>query len=201
MQVNKAARGNSDVFFYDLAHRLPSAARLARHPGVPSAAATLGFPTTAALQAAAASHPELVPLLSEFCLTPSGDTPTRRGFVEALLLGCVPVVFHDLTRSAYPWYLSPAEVNETTVLLDADSLGGGRMALLEPRLRRLKPRLPAMRAAIARVATRLQWATADLTEAEHAALGPDALDVALWGISTSQPRSQPQPQPRSSDAH
>ncbi|KAM0755340.1 hypothetical protein T439DRAFT_351134 [Meredithblackwellia eburnea MCA 4105] len=32
-------------------------------------------------------------LNSTFCLEPPGDSPTRRGFFEALLLGCIPVVF------------------------------------------------------------------------------------------------------------
>lgn len=30
---------------------------------------------------------------SKFCLQPPGDSPTRRGFYDSILLGCVPVIF------------------------------------------------------------------------------------------------------------
>jgi hypothetical protein len=30
---------------------------------------------------------------SEFCLQPPGDSPTRRSFFDAMLVGCIPVIF------------------------------------------------------------------------------------------------------------
>lgn len=30
---------------------------------------------------------------SEFCLQPPGDSPTRRSFFDAMLAGCIPVIF------------------------------------------------------------------------------------------------------------
>ena len=30
---------------------------------------------------------------AEFCLMPGGDTPTRQGVMDALLVGCIPVFF------------------------------------------------------------------------------------------------------------
>jgi hypothetical protein len=50
-------------------------------------------------------------------------------------------------------------------------------------LRALRPRVPAMQAAIARHATRLQWSYAELGQRDHAEVGPDALDVALWAMT------------------
>lgn len=35
---------------------------------------------------------------SIFCLQPSGDSPTRRGFYDAIQLGCIPVIFR---KSSY----------------------------------------------------------------------------------------------------
>lgn len=228
LQVAKAAMSNREIFFFDLSRRNTSAAALAALPAAAAAAEQLGLLHRGGLAHAVQAAHELVPLLSDFCLTPPGDTPTRRGFIESLLLGCVPVLFHELSRAAYPWcrpfvcaarfsfrrsrpvpgcalasvascremracnsrlngvwqhrYLSPEELEATTVLLHPERLGK-RFERLVPALEGLEARLPAMRAAIARVATRLQWATADLTATEHAALGPDALDVALWHLS------------------
>ncbi|KAL8281043.1 hypothetical protein RQP46_006722 [Phenoliferia psychrophenolica] len=34
---------------------------------------------------------------STFCLQPAGDSPTRKGFWESILLGCIPVVFRRAT--------------------------------------------------------------------------------------------------------
>ena len=37
-------------------------------------------------------------LRSEFCLMPGGDTPTRQGIMDALIVGCIPVFFADCTQ-------------------------------------------------------------------------------------------------------
>ena len=117
-------------------------------------------------------------LLSHFCLTPPGDTPKRRGFVEALLLGCVPVVFADATRASLPGYLSRELLERTTVLMSPDVLRAGGAAVADALAARL-PHAPVMRAAMADIATTLQWSYGEPTAAEAAEVGPDALDVAL----------------------
>ena len=183
MQVHAAAIADESIFIFNLNRRTFSANLLIKHTGVLEAAASLGLPTATDVVEAVAQHTELVPLLSEFCLTPSGDTPTRRGFIEAILLGCVPVVFHNLSRSSYPWHLKDEAMTAGTVLLDENELGGPELPLLAPMLRALRPQLPEMRAALARSAMQLQWAYADLSEAEHAVYGPDALDAALVGMT------------------
>lgn len=40
---------------------------------------------------------------SVFCFQPPGDTVTRRGLFDALLMGCIPVVFPEIGRQ-YSWY-------------------------------------------------------------------------------------------------
>lgn len=43
---------------------------------------------------------------SEFCLQPPGDSPSRRSFVDALLVGCIPGIFQkDAAWSQYVHYL------------------------------------------------------------------------------------------------
>ena len=44
-------------------------------------------------------------LKSVFCLQPIGDLPTRKGLFDAIVFGCIPVVFHPLSASAmYTWH-------------------------------------------------------------------------------------------------
>jgi hypothetical protein len=41
-------------------------------------------------------------LQSVFCLSPGGDFPTRKGFLDAMLSGCIPVTF-ELEAAQYQW--------------------------------------------------------------------------------------------------
>ena len=42
---------------------------------------------------------------SVFCLQPPGDMPTRKSVFDAILSGCIPVLFHPLTaRYMYEWH-------------------------------------------------------------------------------------------------
>lgn len=42
---------------------------------------------------------------SVFCLQPPGDMPTRKSLFDAVLSGCIPVLFHPLTaRLMYEWH-------------------------------------------------------------------------------------------------
>ena len=43
-----------------------------------------------------------------------------------------------------------------------------------------------MQANIARYATRLQYAYSELSKEDHALVGPDALDVALWAMTSDR---------------
>jgi hypothetical protein len=51
-----------------------------------------------------------------FCLEPGGDSPYRKGFYDALLSGCVPVVFGLYNARVAPWFVprgAVVELNET----------------------------------------------------------------------------------------
>lgn len=47
-----------------------------------------------------------IPLSSTFCLMPPGDLPTRKGFFDSLLMGCIPVVCRRLSaHEQWNWNL------------------------------------------------------------------------------------------------
>ncbi|KAL4186575.1 hypothetical protein AMTRI_Chr09g14790 [Amborella trichopoda] len=64
---------------------------------------------------------------SEFCLQPPGDSPTRRSVFDALVAGCIPVVFDPFTAYyQYAWHL-PEERERWSVYLDGKEVREGRV--------------------------------------------------------------------------
>ena len=101
---------------------------------------------------------------SVFCPMPAGDSPSRRGFYEAIQLGCIPVVFRE--RSYGRLLPSSREVNDLsryTVFVDETDVirGLDLVARLEQipeaEVRRLQRNLRE-------VAPKLQWALPDHDE-------------------------------------
>ena len=106
-------------------------------------------------------------LRSEFCLMPSGDTPSRQGIMDALLVGCIPVFFATCVREvlydeAYHPFIPRFErhrfgagrwsvlLNSTRILTDPGQLIAGLEAI-GPNSRR------AMRENIASFLPQLQY--------------------------------------------
>jgi hypothetical protein len=57
---------------------------------------------------------------SVFCLQPPGDMEIRNGIFDALLAGCIPVLFLSHTlHKVYPWYFSAEEEEAITFHLQA----------------------------------------------------------------------------------
>ena len=44
---------------------------------------------------------------STFCLQPPGDAISRKGVVDSVLLGCIPVFFHEDQSTQWPWHFAP----------------------------------------------------------------------------------------------
>ena len=40
-----------------------------------------------------------------FCIQPGGDTPYRKGLYDAILMGCIPVVFGRHNTEVAPWFV------------------------------------------------------------------------------------------------
>jgi hypothetical protein len=172
-------------FNYRLDDRNESMARLAQWPGISNATAALGYHSTADFIEDIHSHPEALCLLSTFCLTPPGDTPTRRGFWDALLMGCVPVVFSELSRR-WPWHLPRAIVPSVSVMVPEADVVAMSGADLARRLQLELPRVASMRAVIADHATSFQYSFGDHGDDDDI-VGPDALDIAISGLILTLP--------------
>ena len=94
---------------------------------------------------------------STFCLQPPGDSPTRKGFFDSILLGCIPVIFRRGTYKRI--WKGQVELEELAVIVDEkellDAEGGDvieRLRLVDEEVVRKK------REAMAMLAERVQYA-------------------------------------------
>ncbi|XP_062216812.1 xyloglucan galactosyltransferase KATAMARI1 homolog [Phragmites australis] len=75
---------------------------------------------------------------TRFCLQPAGDTYTRRSAFDAILAGCVPVLFHPASAyTQYRWHL-PQEYDTYSVLIAEEDVRAGNVSI-EETLRRIPP--------------------------------------------------------------
>lgn len=58
---------------------------------------------------------------STFCLMPVGDACTRKATMDALLLGCIPVIFHPCQALQWPWHWG-GWVRDATVFVDLNDV-------------------------------------------------------------------------------
>jgi hypothetical protein len=49
---------------------------------------------------------------AKFCPAPPGDSITRKSIFDALIAGCIPVIFARASMSQYLWYFPKEEVRE-----------------------------------------------------------------------------------------
>jgi Exostosin family len=180
-QVQVACTKDPECFNYDLRDRVGTRRRLKKRKGMSALAKNLGYAQLPGYLSDAMYYLEAIYMASDFCLTPPGDTPKRRGFLDAIMALCIPVVFTEHTRE-YPWFLSNEDLAAGTVLIDKHEFLGNNAAMSQ-KLRDLRPKVPRMRAALARVVTSLQWSYSDLGEEDHEAVGPDAWDIAMYRLA------------------
>ncbi|GAA6015564.1 hypothetical protein JCM10207_008127 [Rhodosporidiobolus poonsookiae] len=98
-----------------------------------------------------------------FCPQPAGDSPSRRAIYEALLLGCIPVIFRE--RSYGRLFPSSPDINDMsryTVYIDENDLINGVGPSLVDRLAAISPvKIRQMQRHIHKIAPKLQWALPD----------------------------------------
>lgn len=61
-----------------------------------------------------------------FCLQPSGDSPTRKSFYDAILSGCIPVIFHIKNKSVKYPFDTWLDYSRFTVQLNESDIYAGR---------------------------------------------------------------------------
>ena len=67
---------------------------------------------------------------SVFCLQPVGDGVSRAAMIDAVLLGCIPVLFHPGQRQQWPWHWA-GWVQQATVQLDLASVVSDMLNVVE----------------------------------------------------------------------
>ena len=92
-----------------------------------------------------------------FCLQPAGDSISRKGMVDSLLLGCIPVLFYRGQREMWPWHWG-GWVQNATVLLTSRQWDFARQLRAMP-----LPRIQQMQRTIRRYGHRLTYAPAEVS--------------------------------------
>eukprot|EP00966_Prymnesium_polylepis_P217017 5022935-Prymnesium_polylepis.1 len=164
-----------------------------QHANARNASSVATKPQHVQQQAPAVRHAAIIDAYntSTFCLQPPGDTPTRKGVVDSLLLGCIPVLFDPLQREQWPWHWGSWAPN-ASVLLNGTVASSGRLDVFDALRAIPAARVRAMQEAIRAHAHVMQYATTE-TAVMHAmhvvsARFEDAFDVLIrraWERSRS----------------
>mmetsp|Transcript_47433 Transcript_47433/g.78694 ORF Transcript_47433/g.78694 Transcript_47433/m.78694 type:complete len:535 (+) Transcript_47433:435-2039(+) len=119
-------------------------------------------------------------MASTFCINPPGDSPTRKGLFDSLVLGCIPVVFTEESLRRYHFHLP--FWRSVSVLVTTDQLFAEGFNLFdylqaytvnEPLALKQKQR------AIQRAAYSLQYSLQPAWGSER---GPDAFDLIIQNL-------------------
>lgn len=119
-----------------------------------------------------------------FCLQPMGESVSSKSTIDALLLGCIPVLFHDGQRQQWPWHVG-SWFARASVLLDGAAVARGELNALAE-LRRIEPSaVLAMRRTIAEHAHCVHYRAGGrhVREAGTLASEPDAFGIAMLGLA------------------
>eukprot|EP00928_Gymnodinium_smaydae_P086608 TRINITY_DN7089_c0_g1_i1.p1 TRINITY_DN7089_c0_g1~~TRINITY_DN7089_c0_g1_i1.p1 ORF type:complete len:560 (+),score=106.29 TRINITY_DN7089_c0_g1_i1:115-1794(+) len=124
---------------------------------------------------------------STFCVNLPGDSPTRKGIFDALVLGCIPVITKDLSVSGYSWHLD--DWNSAVLMLPNTSFveGGRNFVDLLAMLEKMHPdEILKRQRAIRSLGYSLQYSLkANRGVGSH---GPDAFQVIMKKMSEEAER-------------
>jgi len=151
-----------------------------RWPGIPS-------PAELSVRGAQMVDIAMTYWQSVFCLQPIGDGVSRAGIIDALLLGCIPVLLHPGQVEQWAWQWGDW-VKNATVLFDFDQVLGGAVDPIAELLELSEDRVAALQDTIAKHAHTMHYS---LRSSSKQTMGtgltetlqdlPDALDVTLHG--------------------
>lgn len=120
---------------------------------------------------------------STFCLQPGGDSISRKGMVDSLLLGCIPVLFHEGQKHQWPWHWG-SWVRDATVTLNQSLVRSRELDAIQYLAKMPTAKVHALQVAIRKHAHRLHYAaidTANLPAGLRGWASPDAFEVILEG--------------------
>ncbi|KAL8276535.1 hypothetical protein RQP46_011083 [Phenoliferia psychrophenolica] len=127
-------------------------------------------------------------LHSTFCLQPPGDSATRKGFFESVLLGCIPVVFRAATyakvfrESGIEWS------EEVAFVVDGEAFVKGQRDIVEILAAVSPDEVERRRKEIVRVAKRVQYGVPK--EGEVEGWGGDAFGMLLKRLESIKARGE-----------
>ena len=108
-----------------------------------------------------------------FSLQPAGDDPARKGIIDSVTSGCIPVLFYPQQRQLWPLHWGDW-VADATVLLPAGAVLNGSLDVLSE-LRAIPPsRVARMQEALRHHAHKLHYAFVGSSDATG-----DALEISL----------------------
>ena len=133
---------------------------------------------------------------STFCLQPGGDSPSRKGVLDAVTLGCIPVFFQPAAAALWPWHWGAWGRNASVVLPWPQGAAEDSVALLQ---RIEGSAIAAMRRSLAEHAHCLHYAAPPRAAGGDVTAGmigsaADAFDVILagsWRRSAATPSQAP----------
>ncbi|KAL5728220.1 putative xyloglucan galactosyltransferase gt19 [Ranunculus cassubicifolius] len=71
-------------------------------------------------------------LQASFCLQPPGETPTRRSTFDAILAGCIPVFFEELSAKVqFGWHLPEDQYDEFSVFIPKEEVVSKGLRILD----------------------------------------------------------------------
>jgi uncharacterized membrane protein YgcG len=94
-----------------------------------------------------------------FCLCPPGDDPARKAVFDAIVSGCIPVIFEVATLyNQYPWHIGEDAALDISVYIPGGALRSGKLRFMDV-LRQIPPDVIRKKQwALAQVAPRIQYA-------------------------------------------
>ena len=110
---------------------------------------------------------------STFSLQPAGDDPARKGLIDSVTCGCVPVVFQEQQQQLWPHHWA-AWVREATVRLPMDAVLNGTLDVLAALRAIPQRRIARMQQVLRANAHRLHYALVGARDAAG-----DALEITL----------------------
>jgi hypothetical protein len=112
-----------------------------------------------------------------FCLQPPGDAVSRKGVADALVLGCIPVQFHEGMAEQWPWHWGEWQ-RASSVLLDWRAVLRGELDVMGSLRGIPAAQVAAMQESIAQNAHRIHYSRESLA---HGPQAPrlDAFDTVM----------------------
>ena len=68
---------------------------------------------------------------AQYCPAPAGDSITRKSIFDALVAGCVPVIFSRATISQYSWHVSDKDIQDISVYIPMNDINEGGANFIE----------------------------------------------------------------------